>query len=45
MERTKADKMLYPKTISWLLFTVTLIFVWCVALLWCVLSALSPMVR
>lgn len=45
MERTKEDKVLCPKTVGWLLFAVTLILIWCGALLWCVLSALSRMMR
>lgn len=45
MEAIKANKVLCPKTVGWLLFAVTLIFIWCGALLWCVLSALSHMMR
>lgn len=45
MERTKADKILYPKTVGWLLFTVTLILIWCGVLLWRMFSARSLMVQ
>lgn len=45
MERTKADKVLCPKTVGRMFFAVTLILIWCGALLWCVLGALSHMMR
>gem|GEM_PF-2953238 len=45
MERTKADKILCSKTVGWLFFTVSLILIWCWALLWCLLGALSHMMR
>lgn len=45
MEEIRADKGQCPETVGWLLFAVTLILIWCGALLWCVLSALSHMMR
>lgn len=43
MERTKEDKVLCP--VGWVFFAVTLILIGCGALLWCVLGALSHMMR
>ena len=45
MEETRVDKVLCPRAAGWVLITVTLILIWCGALLWCVLSALSHMMR
>lgn len=43
MKEIEADKVQFPVTAVWVLFAVALIVIWCVTLLWCVLSALSLM--
>lgn len=45
MEETRTDKVLCPRAVGWVFFAVTLILICCGALLWCVLSALSHMMR
>ena len=45
MESTKACKVSWLKVAGWVFFTAVLVFAWCWALLWCVLCALSHMMR